>query len=75
MAAPGEETQIACKFTTKLPDEYRVPPSTVVRDCKTAGIPFKGKSVVTSDDHGRLLCRLFPLNLHDMAYHKSSTIC
>ena len=74
MAAHGEETQIACKFTTKLPDEYRVPPSTVVRDCKTAHNHFKGERVVNPDDHDRLLCRLSPLNLHDMAYHRSSTI-
>ena len=31
MAVLGEETQITCRFTTKLPKEYRVPPSTVVR--------------------------------------------
>ncbi|CAK0736467.1 hypothetical protein CVIRNUC_000750 [Coccomyxa viridis] len=29
MAKAGEETQISCRFITKLPDVYRVPPSTV----------------------------------------------
>ena len=31
MAKAGEETQISCRFITKLPDVYRVPTSTVVR--------------------------------------------
>ena len=31
MGHVGEETQITCRFVTKLPDEYKVPLSSVVR--------------------------------------------
>ncbi len=62
MAVLGEETQITCKFTTKLPKEYRVPPSTVVRAVRAVTFKSRFQVVEPRTEHEWFFCRLYPLS-------------